>query len=226
MTKRILVSLLVIGAIVAVAGCDNGSDGVPRIVGRVEYPRLKTAPAPVPVQEKDSAAELLGDSNIPAGWLPPAYLEYKGRWKGIVIHHSATRYGCAEHEHKSHRANGWDGLGYHFVINNGIRRNGFGRPDGLVEVGDRWRGQKIGAHCRPKGDRGNYWNKHTIGICLIGNFEKTRATQKQMQSVIRLVRFLRARYSIPLSQIKGHGEIKPTKCPGKNFPMARFKAIL
>ena len=144
-------------------------------------------------------------------------LKNKSRWQGIVIHHSASSYGSAAHEDKSHKARGWGGLGYHFVINNGVYRNGYGKKNGLVEVGYRWRDQMKGSHCRVNGDRSNYWNKHTIGICLIGNFENTRPTQQQMRSLVSLVKFLQQRYNIPTSKIKGHKDIKPTDCPGKYF---------
>jgi hypothetical protein len=162
--------------------------------------------------------------NVPDEWFPPAYLEARNRWQGIIIHHSAVSYGSADHEHKYHKLVGWDGLGYHFVINNGVLKNGFGRPDGLVEVGYRWRGQKDGAHCRTNGDKGNYWNKHTVGICLVGNFEQTYPTRRQRQSLIKLVRFLQQRYNVPTNQIRGHRDIEPTACPGKNFSMSRLKA--
>ena len=117
-------------------------------------------------------------------------------------------------------------LGYHFVINNGVYKNGYGKADGLVDVCFRWRQQKTGSHCRPSGDWSNYWNEHTIGICLIGNFEKTRPTERQWQSLVKLVRFLQKRYNIPTSQIKGHRDVKPTKCPGRYFSFGELRRRL
>jgi len=40
-----------------------------------------------------------------------------------------------------HRAKGWDGLAYHFVIT-----NGHGGPDGALQIIPRWWAQKHGAH--------------------------------------------------------------------------------
>ena len=221
--KIMFAQLSVLSALLFIlAGCVYNDEPTPEImhdyglIPKIIYPAIV---APPPTKTVDY-------SNIPARWFPTAYLENKSRWQGIVIHHSANSYGSASHEHKYHKSKGWDGLGYHFVINNGIYKNGYGRPDGVVEVGYRWRGQKDGAHCRPNGDRGNYWNKHTIGICLVGDFEKTHPSRRQRRALVKLVKFLQQRYNIPTTKIKAHNEIKPTACPGKKFSTSGLKAAL
>jgi len=99
-----------------------------------------------------------------------------------VVHHSATATGGAVAFDKYHReVNGWDELGYDFVIGNGTDT-----PDGYVEVGSRWRKQKTGAHCKTAD---NYFNEHGIGICLVGDFTRTSPTPRQMASLVRLTRF-------------------------------------
>jgi len=134
-------------------------------------------------------------------------------WRWIVIHHSATDAGSATAFDNFHR-NGrhWDELGYHFVIG-----NGGGSGDGLIEVGSRWPKQKWGAHCRV-GDNEEY-NYFGIGICLVGNFDKHRPSEAQMQSLARLVAYLAARYKIDECHIIGHGSVGSTRCPGGCFPM-------
>ena len=75
----------------------------------------------------------------------------------------------------------------------------------------------------------NWANKDAIGICLVGNFNNTLPTDRQMQSLLELVRFLQNRYSIPKSRIYGHNSTpgaRVTDCPGKKFPMARLKSML
>jgi len=171
------------------------------------------------------------DWNVGAdrNWIPPGHLEQKGRWRGIIIHHSATDWGNAQEFDELHKKrrdrNGekWLGLGYDFVVDNGR-----GGPDGRVETGWRWHKQVTGAHCRPKGCRDNYWNEHTIGICLVGNFEKYRPSQSQYASLARLVRFLQKRYDIPLKQVKGHGQVAGarTQCPGRLFSWWELKRRL
>jgi N-acetylmuramoyl-L-alanine amidase len=222
-SRRILVFCLLPLLSFVISGCLSEEQSPPKIIGSAVHTIIH--PIIVP-KTKPDVLRKTNITDIPSDWIPPSYLENKNRWKGIVIHHSASDCGSAETAHKYHLSRGWDGLGYQFVINNGIIKNGHGKPDGLVEVGYRWRQQKVGSHCRANGDSSNYWNKYTIGICLIGNFEKTYPTQAQMRSLVKLVRFLRQRYNIPTSQIKGHEDVKPTKCPGRKFPMAKFKQML
>ena len=159
--------------------------------------------------------------NIPASWLPPSRLEKK--WLAIVIHHSATRKGSAAIFDKWHReGRHWEGVGYNFVIGNGTDSS-----DGQLEVTFRWRQQRAGAHCG--GTYNNWANEKAIGICLVGNFNHTTPTLRQMQSLVKLVRFLQSRYGIPKSRIYGHGTTpgaRKTDCPGKKFSMAKLKSML
>src|SRR5690606_32161137 len=99
-----------------------------------QAPEVHIPPSPV-VQIPPAA------TRVPAGWNARA----AGRkWQWIVIHHSATPTGGAVEFDKLHReTNGWDELGYHFVIGNGTNTK-----DGMVEVGPRWVKQKHGAHAK------------------------------------------------------------------------------
>jgi hypothetical protein len=161
------------------------------------------------------------DTKISPGWIPPSSLEKM--WTAIIIHHSATDKGNAAIFDKWHRErNHWEGVGYDFVIGNGTDS-----ADGQVEVTFRWTQQKAGAHTG--GTPNNWANRDGIGICLVGNFDKTYPTRSQMQSLARLVRFLQKRYNIPNSRIYGHGMTpgsRVTECPGKYFPMNGFKSML
>jgi hypothetical protein len=144
-------------------------------------------------------------------------------WSAIIIHHSATGEGNATIIDKWHREeNGWNGIGYDFVIGNGTNSG-----DGEVEPTYRWRGQLTGAHCG--GTPGNWANEEGIGICLVGDFSRSPPTARQMDSLVRLVRFLQARYHIPKSRIYGHGSTPGghiTDCPGWRFPMNWLKSNL
>lgn len=130
-------------------------------------------------------------------------------WRYIVIHHSATDNGNAADFDAHHRRRGWDGLGYHFVIDNGR-----GGPDGRVEVGSRWRLQKAGAHTG--GTPRNEYNESGIGICLVGDFTCGMPSEAQLASLHRLVSYLVAHYDIRPENIIGHCDAPgaATECPG------------
>jgi hypothetical protein len=207
-------ALIVHSFLFVLSGCIYNDEPLPKITydysSKIAQPKLLT-----PTKKPDF------DENIPRNWLPPSRLEKK--WIALVIHHSVTENGNATIFDKFHReTKHWEGIGYDFVIGNGTNSG-----DGQVEVTFRWRNQTIGAHCG--GTRGNWANKYAVGICLVGNFDHTTPTMQQMQSLVKLVRFLQNRYGIPKSRIYGHKTTpgaRVTDCPGKYFPMARLKSML
>lgn len=156
---------------------------------------------------------------VPRQWYP-AKRPINPKWTTIVLHHSATEVGGARRFDKHHReGNGWDELGYHFVIGNGTDT-----PDGYVEAGPRWYKQKHGAHCKTPN---NYFNEHGIGICLVGDFTKTTPTPRQMAATQKLLRFLTRACRIPPSRITTHrAATHKTQCPGPNFPLLALQRSL
>lgn len=147
-------------------------------------------------------------------WAPAAPVN---AWRWIVIHHSATPGGSANVFDREHRAKGWDELGYHFVIGNGTMTR-----DGQIEVGSRWTKQKWGAHARTANQQ---YNNYGIGVCLVGNFDLDRPTAAQMRSVARLTAHLMRTYKIPASRVIGHGQTKPTDCPGRHCNIAEVRRL-
>ncbi|MGQ9670577.1 MAG: N-acetylmuramoyl-L-alanine amidase [Desulfosoma sp.] len=143
-----------------------------------------------------------------------------GCWRYIVVHHTATDIGKATLIHSSHQNRGfWNGLGYHFLIDNGT----LGKGDGQIEVSPRWIKQQKGAHCVAGG-----MNDVGIGVALVGNFNEGLPTPKQMQSLARLIRELTHYYRIPPKNILGHGDVPGanTDCPGKRFPWGELQRLL
>lgn len=132
-------------------------------------------------------------------------------WRTITVHHSATSQGSARAFDRYHRRRHMGGLFYHFVIGNGTDSG-----DGEIEVGWRWQKQV-------KANRPN-----DIQICLVGNFDKQFVSDAQFDRLADLINILREQYSIPLSGVRKHGDIKGkrTDCPGTNFPFDRLKARL
>jgi hypothetical protein len=140
----------------------------------------------------------------------------KNRWKYIIVHNSGTRQGNArifDYYHRRVRKMP-NGLAYHFVIGNGSSSG-----NGQIEIGPRWTRQINGGHVAS-----DYLNYISIGICLVGDFNRTLPTRAQFDALDELLRHLRRRvgkvdgkYSI----VRGHREInpRPTDCPGDRFPL-------
>ena len=134
------------------------------------------------------------------------------QWKYIVIHHTATWKGNARTINRSHGDRGfWNGLGYHFLIDNGTLWKG----DGQIEMSPRWIRQQKGAHCTAAD-----MNSKAIGIALVGNFNYEKPTPNQLQSLSFLLSVLGRYYGIPSPNILLHGQVQgaKTECPGKLFP--------
>jgi hypothetical protein len=146
----------------------------------------------------------------------------ESNWEYVVLHHSASESGSVQSIHEEHRrrkdamGNAWLGIGYHFVIGNGQ-----GMKDGAVEPTFRWKEQLHGAH---SGDA--LFNARGIGICLIGNFEKTPPSKAQLAAVKELIRTLAGRHQIVREKIIGHASVKATACPGKHFPLQDVRAVV
>jgi hypothetical protein len=204
-----------------VSGCQSPQDSWPKIKDSTLSSNNITRP-PIPTtSHSDWVPPVVPTpSDIPRSWYPPSSAAERP-WQAIIVHHSATETGNMALFDKEHKSLGWDGVGYDFVIGNGSDSG-----DGQVEVTFRWKQQIQGAHCKTPD---NWANEYGIGICLVGNFNDTLPTQKQMQSLVKLTDFLQKRYRIPQSRIYGHGTTPGahiTDCPGKRFPMAKFKSML
>jgi hypothetical protein len=142
------------------------------------------------------------------------------RWAGIVIHHLGLPGADAERVHRLHLGYGYQGLGYHFLIGNG---NGLG--DGTIHVGYRWNEQLPGAHVA--GPAGEAHNLTSIGVCLIGNGDRRPFTDRQMRSLVTLVRRLQRELNLPTAAVHLHRELAPeVTSPGRFFPVARFRGQL
>lgn len=143
-----------------------------------------------------------------------------GRWRYIVLHHSAVNVGDVASMERYHRdvRHMENGLAYHFVIGNG---NGMG--DGEIAVGRRWKEQLDGGHLASE-----RMNGQALGICLVGNFDERLPSRRQMESLQALVKGLMTRCRLTSKAVKTHREINvlKTRCPGSRFPMSHFMKSL
>lgn len=144
----------------------------------------------------------------------------RGHWKNIVIHHSATSVGSVKGMDEYHRETRHmeNGLAYHFVIGNGK-----GMPDGEIAAGGRWLKQLAGGHLASES-----LNRISLGICLVGNFEKNRPTKAQLKSLAGLTNYLMSRSRLSKAAVKTHQQINTvyTACPGKKFPINTVRKML
>ena len=117
----------------------------------------------------------------------------------IILHNSGTNGGTFESIRKYHiEVNGWDDIGYHYLI----ETDGSSHKGRAEEV--------VGAHT--KGENGR-----SIGICLVGNFEKYEPNERQLETLYSLLEDIFKRHGkLP---IYGHKHFASTACPGAKFPM-------
>jgi len=161
--------------------------------------------------------EVLPDTSAIRALVWPDDMAPNRVWQYIVIHHTATPSATLKAIERNHVGQGFEGVGYHFVINNGRAP---GTADGEITPTDRWFEQRAGAHA--KVSHHPEFNREGIGICLVGNFEETSPTVAQMVNLQMLVMALRDRYGMGVDRIVGHSELKNTKCPGRLFPLETF----
>ena len=217
---RIAIAAVAMG--ICMAGCATPDPVVkqtPRRRAPVHRPsRISKLPAPARPridQPRRPQTPIRRTPDYDASWFPRGR-RIGRRWMTIVIHHSATDKGGARAFDRFHRKKGWDELGYHFVIGNGTDT-----PDGSIEVGPRWHKQKHGAHCKTPS---NYYNDHGIGICLVGDFTKSKPSRRQLTSLKRLVRFLSDQCRIPPSRVTTHRNVThKTACPGRRFSLRSLR---
>lgn len=144
-----------------------------------------------------------------AGLTFTSTLTKRSKTTAIVLHHRAGT-GDVKSIHTLHLNNGWAGIGYNFYV----------RLDGTIYKGRGW--EYIGAHA---GASSGY-NSKSIGICFEGNFsELTSMPTIQYNAGVALIKEALNKYST-ITEIKGHGEVYATSCPGTNFPLAKMKAVL
>lgn len=131
----------------------------------------------------------------------------------LVIHHTVTSHDATPDDIALlHRARGWGGIGYHFVI----------VKDGTIYyVGD------IGT---ARANVANM-NEKVIGIAMVGDFTKHLPSDEQIISAHILTNFLVHNYP-NLETIKswdnlvGHKKLRATACPGSSWPVDMRERII
>lgn len=130
----------------------------------------------------------------------------------IIIHHSATEDSKTFSWNvirKYHESLGWSDIGYHCGIE--LIGNHY-----EIMLGRLW--YESGAHCKQQS-----MNYRSLGICVVGNFDKIKPPYEQWYLTLRLCRCLMKIYKIPLKNILPHRHFASYKtCPGKLFNFDKF----
>lgn len=122
------------------------------------------------------------------------------RIDAIIVHCTGTKGGQdfrAKDIDAWHKAKGWKGIGYHYVID----------IDGTVERGRD--DAAVGAHCSGH-------NAHSIGVCYVGGLDrngkpKDTRTPAQRSAMLDLLYLLKQQY--PDAVIYGHRDFANKDCP-------------
>ena len=141
--------------------------------------------------------------------------------KHIIIHHSVSpdtylkNFDAIKKWHIEH--NGWKDIGYHYVLEDTYYGAKIYRGRSLIEEG---------AHAHGFNDR-------SIGICLVGNYDKDYPSYKRIVTLLNLCSSLILSFNIPIENVLGHRETytflgKEVKksCPGKNIDMYQIRDAL
>ena len=144
----------------------------------------------------------------------------RNRPEYIVVHYNGVAGRTIEDIRRTHRANGWRDVGYHYVIlESGVIQRG--RPENTA-----------GAHARGL-------NARSIGVCMIDDNDADNGTWlwnvPQCDALIAKIAELQEAYGIPRDRVIGHREVnrllppqyhvhKP--CPGSHVDMDQFRSWL
>lgn len=122
--------------------------------------------------------------------------------KYVTIHHTAGPVTQSPADiARFHIGRGWPGIGYHYLI----------YPDGTV-----YQTQPLTRSSYHNGVN----NGESAGVTLVGNYDVSEPTDKAINAAVGVLREIKRQTGAGLAN--GHGDLKPTACPGKNTPVDKI----
>ncbi|MGA0172202.1 MAG: peptidoglycan recognition family protein [Phycisphaerales bacterium] len=217
--RRCMRTMLVAAAAVAgLAGCSTSSstraarpeplwpEDLAKVPGRRVPRPVETVVAP----DAGAIPNLVSRDSWARGTPVPALMNRMTPVRSITVHHDgmppvslssrAQIAGRIEQIRAGHRAKGWGDIGYHFIVD----------PQGAV-----WQGRPLlwqGAHVKDR-------NEGNVGVLVLGNFESTRPTTAQLESLERQISALVRLYRVSATSVRSHQEWPgaATACPGRHM---------
>lgn len=134
----------------------------------------------------------------------------------IIIHHSLSKDGeelnwqaigrwhRGEHPDSPYKM---DDIGYHYGVE---------LIDGKYEI-------LVGRLMTTKGAHTKGQNRNSLGICMVGNFDKQKPLKEQWDLTVALVASLCEILYITSRSVFGHTEFASKSCPGEMFNLNRFR---
>ena len=167
-----------------------------RPVGAVasEVPRKEPEPRYRVFTREDWGAEPLKDNHDPMDAVARVTLHHTAELPGMDTRTDLELVKGVQNFHRNER--GWADIGYHWLI---------GR-DGNVYEGRVLTVQ--GAHA------GGGNNTNNLGISVIGDFTTELPDPKQLTTVELFLTEQLTKYEVPIAELFGHRDFKPTECPG------------
>jgi hypothetical protein len=146
----------------------------------------------------------------------------KRQWSAVIIHHTAgSQQQTLDSVRSDQKRRGYADIAYHYCIV--VDANGRGHL-------------KAGRSTELDGCHGNnHYNKHALGFCVFGNYDKYPPSEELYQSILQALRHVLDLHGISVYKVIGHKEIKAlrptekttaTACPGKDFPLDRLRGDL
>ncbi|MEM9420828.1 MAG: peptidoglycan recognition family protein [Planctomycetota bacterium] len=120
-------------------------------------------------------------------------------WTPVTFTSAPAAFDRIENIRQIHtRDRGWADIGYHYIID---------RAGRVIE------GRPIkfqGAHVSNN-------NEHNLGILVLGNFEKQKPSNAQVQKLGTFTKQMMKTHGVPAHAVRTHREINPTQCPGRTL---------
>lgn len=142
-------------------------------------------------------------------------LKCSRRITDLVCHHSASNERTTVQQIDAwHKARGWAGIGYHFVI----RLN----DDGIWVCETGRDVDEIGAHTY-------HHNSGSLGICVCGNYAETEISTGALDVLVLCLEWLCKELHVDETSVYGHKELEVdgyTECPGYDMDVVRQELVI